>query len=106
MPRFYFAGADSAIEGEVCCTTLRDARKVAKDEAHQGRRSRITLVETGPLTREVAMGMFNREAFARTQTDVEEWEPVGEAKEVEDIYDPYRWPRIRRVPGDDTGNRS
>ena len=60
----YIAVIEDAMEGEVAYATLREA-KADRDEG-----TKVRKITTGPLTREVACAIFNREGFAVKQEEI------------------------------------
>lgn len=62
---FYLATVDDAMEGEVACETLREARAV-RDKG-----TKVRKIETPPITRALLCAVYNRAAFAVKQEEIE-----------------------------------
>lgn len=62
----YLASIDNAIEGEVACETLREAREI-RDPG-----TKVRKISTGPLRgRKLGAALFNRQSFAATQEELD-----------------------------------
>jgi predicted kinase len=82
--------------GSAYFATFKEARECAKATAKAGSTCVVDRNETGKMSREMVAKLLNGVGWCAESVDLEQWEPVRQTKEHEELYESDEY-KIRRI---------